>query len=312
MCNPRQQFGVSESRAVDREHAPFDGASTPRGRDASHLAPARIPPSSSGWETHGTTTPRSQPPRPPAGGFPVLHAWSETPAGDASESAEYRPRMGRRDLSDEHAVEGVATAGASFVAGPAEVAMGKVAVLLVCACDAMGVPVPRGGDAFMASVHGPAACRTEVRDLLDGRYEVRVATPSISGEFRVAVTLRGTTRRGSNEPLGPDLSCSLWGVCGVSVGGATRLRERVARACALALSCAVAGRAIGGSPHALHVLAPIAHYQHVEARGAALEVAQAGELSSFELLAHDVSGNRMTCTRHAHAVIQMANVLPLG
>ena len=55
--------------------------------------------------------------------------------------------------------------------------------------DAQGVPVPKGGEPFTASVHGPAACKTEIRDLLDGRYELRVLTPSVSGDFRVAVTL---------------------------------------------------------------------------------------------------------------------------
>ena len=147
------------------------------------------------------------------------------------------------DLTVEPVVDGVPTAAASFVSGPAETATGKVAVLLICACDAHGVPV-RGGAPFIASVHGPAACRTELRDLLDGRYELRVATPAISGDFRVAVTLHG--------------------------------------------------RAIGGSPHALTVLAPIAHYQHIEARGPALELATAGELASFELIAHDAHGKRMT------------------
>ena len=52
-----------------------------------------------------------------------------------------------------------------------EVATGKVAVLLICACDSQGSPVSHGGDPFIASVHGPAMCRTEIRDLLDGRYE---------------------------------------------------------------------------------------------------------------------------------------------
>ena len=140
--------------------------------------------------------------------------------------------------------EGVASSSASFVSGPKEVATGKVAVLLICACDGLGVPINHGGDPFIASVHGPAACRTEIRDLLDGRYELHVATPSVSGDFRVAVSLRG--------------------------------------------------RAIGGSPHALKVLAPVAHHAHCEASGRALELATAGEAQSFELVAHDAHGRRMT------------------
>ena len=102
------------------------------------------------------------------------------------------------------------------------------------------MPISRGGDPFYASVHGPAACRTEIRDLLDGRYELRVATPNVSGDFRVAVTLRG--------------------------------------------------RSIGGSPHALTVLAPIAHHQFCEARGAALELARA----NLERILREIAAFRRT------------------
>ena len=87
--------------------------------------------------------------------------------------------------------DGIAAAGASFITGPAEIATGKTAVLLVCACDASGAPLTRGGDHFLASVYGPAPCQTSIADLMDGRYELRVSTPAISGEFRVAVSLKG-------------------------------------------------------------------------------------------------------------------------
>ena len=40
--------------------------------------------------------------------------------------------------------------------------MGKTAVLLIASCDAHGLPLQRGGEPFVASVHGPAACQTEV------------------------------------------------------------------------------------------------------------------------------------------------------
>jgi hypothetical protein len=138
----------------------------------------------------------------------------------------------------------MADAAHSFISGPSEVPTGKTAVLLIAACDVWGVPVQHGGDPFVASVHGPAACQTEMRDLLDGRYELRVLAPPLSGDFRVSVTLRG--------------------------------------------------RAIGGSPHALTVLAPVAHAAHCDARGAALELATAGEPSSFEIVANDAHNRKMT------------------
>ena len=232
MCNPKQAFAISESRIVERDVGAFEGASTPRGRDSSRLTPSRMP--------RGTAGARSQP-LASAG----LHVHTSHGSADSVHNwTVSKSAMGSVDVSDDVRMDGIAAAGASFVAGPTEVATGKVAVLLVCACDAQGVPVPHGGDPFIASVHGPAASRTEMRDLLDGRYELRVATPNVSGDFRVAVTLHG--------------------------------------------------RAIGGSPHALHVLAPIAHHDFIDASGTALELASAGEVATFELVANDAHGRRVT------------------
>ena len=140
--------------------------------------------------------------------------------------------------------QGVASAVHSFVSGPSELATARRATLLIAACDGYGVPLQRGGDPFVASVHGPAACHTELRDLEDGRYELHLLAPALSGDYRVTIALRG--------------------------------------------------RPIGGSPHLLTVLAPVAHPAHCEARGTALELATAGELATFELLSHDAHNRPMT------------------
>ena len=251
MCNPRQGFAIpGEMRTpLERDVGAFEGASTPRGMNSGRFASARIP--------QPDTAPTQQRRAVPLGSLsngssahdvpPPSHQWGDAPPPRAAQMGGGSSSNSRPDISasaEEPRGEGVASANASFVGGASEVATGKTAVLLICACDSHGVPVSHGGDPFIASVHGPAACRTEIRDLLDGRYELHVTTPTISGDFRVAVTLRG--------------------------------------------------RSIGGSPHALTVLAPVAHAQHCEASGTALELATAGEAGTFEMVAHDAHGRRMT------------------
>ena len=254
-CNPRQSFTVaSEVREVRQpEYPAFDGlsrlesqqrselysrlstprtreppsgASTPRGGNALTSSARR---SAGGGAGGGGGGGGGMPPPPPPSGF-AFRGGEPEPQYPLHHRGEPPP-------------QGVASAAHSFVSGPMEVATGRAAALLIAACDGYGVPLQRGGDAFVASVHGPAACHTELRDLEDGRYELHVLAPSLSGDFRVSVTLRG--------------------------------------------------RPIGGSPHALNVLAPVAHPNHCEAHGAALELATAGEPASFELVAHDAHNKPM-------------------
>ena len=232
-CNPRQSVssGAAEPREIRTpEYPAFEGLSRLESQQR-HETFARL------------ATPRTReppPPPPPRDATPRKVAAASYPLQVPGEPPPEYPLQYR----GEPPPQGVASAVHSFVSGPSELATGRRATLLIAACDGYGVPLQRGGDPFVASVHGPAACHTELRDLEDGRYELHLLAPALSGDYRVTIALRG--------------------------------------------------RPIGGSPHLLTVLAPVAHPAHCEARGTALELATAGELATFELLSHDAHNRPMT------------------
>lgn len=111
------------------------------------------------------------------------------------ESSQTRGAVPRHDPSFDGTRR--SEARASSLDGDSEVPVGKTAKLLIRACDSRGVPVIAANEPFVASVHGPTACPTEIRDQKDGTYRLNVGTGSISGDFFVTVMLRGQPIRGS-------------------------------------------------------------------------------------------------------------------
>ena len=232
MATPRYMLGTSSANGRCAKLAGDSAASTPRDASAASSTPRRQ-----------KMPPPLPPPPPPR--LSAFNAGGDGTPRDGLRGGPLRdPSRAHPAPEPERVAEGCAAASTSFVSGPSEVAMGMTAVLSIASCDVHGVPLQTGGEPFVVSVHGPAAVKTEVGDLDDGRYEVHVHAPPLSGDFRVAVTLRG--------------------------------------------------RAIGGSPHAITVLAPVAHWAHCEVKGTALELATAGELSTFEIVANDAHHKRMT------------------
>ena len=179
MCNPRQGFAIpGEMRmAAERDVGAFEGGSTPRGLASSRLAPPRIPPpdekrtkggggggrggGAASSSSHARAVPLGEASPADAMALPPTHVWGDAPPpraanlpsphltdGDATMMADGRTSVGG-------GAEGVASSSASFVSGPKEVATGKVAVLLICACDGLGVPINHGGDPFIASCTAP-------------------------------------------------------------------------------------------------------------------------------------------------------------
>jgi hypothetical protein len=185
-CNPRQSMSMAgEPREIRTpEYPAFEGLSRLESQQR-HETFARLP------------TPRTREPPPP----PTPR--DATPRGKVA-AASYPlqvpgepPPEYPLQYRGEPPPQGVASAVHSFVSGPSELATARRATLLIAACDGYGVPLQRGGDPFVASVHGPAACHTELRDLEDGRYELHLLAPALSGDYRVTIALRGRPIGGS-------------------------------------------------------------------------------------------------------------------